>query len=118
VNTCGSFWFWFMRPFAETLGGIVLSILCIIILYLVFRGGDIKDDWKRRHNYKPVPENNKKPDPPPAPPPKRVIELTPVEIQSGMDRVRWAENLIRQLPPNHEGRNSWLLNYAKRPEPE
>lgn len=41
------------------------------------------------------------------------IALTPAEIQSGMDRVRWAENLIRQLPEDHDGRNSWLLNYSK-----
>lgn len=40
------------------------------------------------------------------------IQLTPAEIQSGLDRVRWAEGLIRQLPETHEGRNSWLLNYA------
>jgi len=26
--TCGSFWFWFMRPFAETLG--VISFLLVI----------------------------------------------------------------------------------------
>jgi hypothetical protein len=26
--------------------------------------------------------------------------------------MRWAEGLIRQLPADHEGRNSWLLNYG------
>lgn len=40
------------------------------------------------------------------------IRLRPTEIQSGFDRVRWAEGLIRQLPADHDGRNSWLLNYA------
>lgn len=40
------------------------------------------------------------------------IKLTPAEIQSGLDRVRWAEGLILQLPENHDGRNSWLLNYG------
>lgn len=48
------------------------------------------------------------------------IPLTPAEIQSGLDRVRWAELLIRQLPDKHEGRNSWLLNYgigSSPPEP-
>lgn len=45
------------------------------------------------------------------------IALTPAETQSGMDRVRWAENLIRQLPEDHDGRNSWLLNYARGPVP-
>jgi len=41
------------------------------------------------------------------------IQLTPAEIQSGMDRIRWAEGLIRQLPESHDGRNSWLLNYGR-----
>ena len=40
------------------------------------------------------------------------IELTPAEIQSKLDRVRWAEMLIKQLPEKHDGRNSWLLNYG------
>lgn len=43
---------------------------------------------------------------------KKVIELTPAEIQSGLTRVKWAEALIRQLPDDHDGRNSWLLNYS------
>lgn len=43
---------------------------------------------------------------------KNTIQLSPAEIQSGLDRVRWAEGLIKQLPEDHEGRNSWLLNYA------
>ena len=44
------------------------------------------------------------------------IQLTKAEIQSGHDRVRWAEGLIRQLPADHEGRNSWLLNYGNGPD--
>jgi len=43
----------------------------------------------------------------------KVIQLTDAEIQSGRDRVMWAEDLIRQLPENHDGRNSWLLNYGR-----
>jgi len=31
-----------------------------------------------------------------------------------MDRQQWAENLILQLPPDHDGRNSWLLNYGRK----
>ena len=46
--------------------------------------------------------------------PKHVIELTPVEIQSRLDRVRFAELLIKQLPADHEGRNTWLLNYGSK----
>lgn len=41
------------------------------------------------------------------------IQLTPAEVQSGVDRVRWAELLIEQLPADHDGRNSWLLNYGR-----
>jgi hypothetical protein len=41
------------------------------------------------------------------------IALTPAELQSGHDRVRWAEGLIRQLPEHHDGRNSWLMNYGQ-----
>jgi len=41
------------------------------------------------------------------------ILLDPHEIQSGHTRVDWAEGLIRQLPEDHDGRNSWLLNYGK-----
>lgn len=49
-------------------------------------------------------------------PPKdpAVIHLSKAEIQSGLDRVKWAEALIRQLPDNHDGRNSWLLNYGRK----
>ena len=41
-----------------------------------------------------------------------IIILNKAEIQSGHSRVKWAEGLIRQLPKDHDGRNSWLLNYA------
>lgn len=44
------------------------------------------------------------------------IQLTMAEIQSGLSRVKWAEGLILQLPENHDGRNSWLLNYGVGPE--
>ncbi len=40
------------------------------------------------------------------------IKLTPAEIQSGHTRQKWAEGLIEQLPPTHDGRNSWLTNYG------
>ena len=43
---------------------------------------------------------------------RHVIYKTVAELQSNHDRVDWAENLIRQLPEDHEGRNSWLLNYG------
>ena len=29
-----------------------------------------------------------------------------------VDELRWAENLILQLPKSHDGRNSWLGNYG------
>jgi hypothetical protein len=50
----------------------------------------------------------------PKPEKPKVIELTLAEIQSGHTRIGWAEDLIRQLPETHEGRNSWLLNYGKK----
>lgn len=40
------------------------------------------------------------------------IKFTKSEIQSCFDRVRWAEMLIRKLPDEHDGRNSWLLNFG------
>ena len=43
---------------------------------------------------------------------KQVIILTEAEVTSGHDRVKWAEDLIRQLPEGHDGRNSWLLSYG------
>lgn len=51
------------------------------------------------------------------PAPGAYIELTPQERQSGLDRVRWAELLIRQLPDDHDGRNSWLLNFGGHDKP-
>lgn len=44
--------------------------------------------------------------------PRTVIRLNGAEIQSGHDRVRWAEGLVAQLPAEHDGRNTWLLNFG------
>lgn len=44
------------------------------------------------------------------------IRLTAHEVQSGHDRQKWAEGLILQLPENHDGRNSWLINYGETDE--
>lgn len=41
-----------------------------------------------------------------------LARLTPAEIQSGHNRLQWAQGLIEQLPANHDGRNSWLLNHG------
>jgi hypothetical protein len=46
------------------------------------------------------------------------IALTKAEIKSGYDRMRWAEDLILQLPAEHEGRNSWLLTFGRGEEAE
>lgn len=40
-------------------------------------------------------------------------KLNNVEIQSNFDRMSFAEKLILQLPEEHDGRNTWLLNYGK-----
>jgi hypothetical protein len=47
---------------------------------------------------------------------EKINLLTKAEIESGLSRVQWAEALIKQLPEEHEGRNSWLLNYGKAQE--
>lgn len=49
---------------------------------------------------------------------KSKIKLSPAEIQSGSSRVKHAEGLIQQLPADHEGRNTWLLNYGVSDEAE
>lgn len=43
---------------------------------------------------------------------KKRIKLNVAEIQGQLTRVHWAEKLISQLPSNHEGAQSWLLNYG------
>lgn len=45
-----------------------------------------------------------------------VIKLSAAEIQSGVSRVKFAEGLIEQLPADHEGRNTWLINYGVKEE--
>lgn len=47
---------------------------------------------------------------------KKKIKLNAVELQSEVNRVKSAESLIQQLPKDHDGRNSWLLNYGKSKE--
>lgn len=44
------------------------------------------------------------------------IKLTLHERESHSTRQRWAEGLIEQLPKDHDGRNSWLLNYGVKEE--
>lgn len=44
---------------------------------------------------------------------RRSIVLTRPEIQSGYNRQRAAEGLILQLPKDHDGRNTWLLNFGE-----
>lgn len=42
---------------------------------------------------------------------------TPAETQSGYNRLKHATSLIMQLPVDHDGRNTWLMNYAERKDP-
>lgn len=44
---------------------------------------------------------------------KKKIKLSKHEMQSGLTRVGNAEGLILQLPKDHDGRNTWLLNYGQ-----
>lgn len=41
------------------------------------------------------------------------IYFNTTEIQSNYDRVKFAEGLIQQLPKDHDGRNTWLMNYGR-----
>ena len=47
---------------------------------------------------------------------RKTIKLSEGELISGSTRQQWAEGLILQLPKDHEGRNSWLLNYGQKDE--
>jgi len=49
---------------------------------------------------------------------EEVILISTEEIQSNSSRMKWAQGLITQLPTDHDGRNSWLLNYGTRTEDE
>ncbi len=49
---------------------------------------------------------------------QNAIELDPTEIQSGSSRVKHAAGLIKQLPRDHDGRNTWLMNYGDPADPE
>lgn len=41
------------------------------------------------------------------------VKPEPIKAESSATSpIRWAEGLIRQLPVDHDGRNSWLLNYG------
>lgn len=44
---------------------------------------------------------------------RQSILLTGAELQCNYNRQQWAEDLILQLPVEHDGRNSWLLNYGQ-----
>jgi hypothetical protein len=43
---------------------------------------------------------------------KTSIKLSTYEINNNRTRVQHAENIIRRLPVDHDGRNGWLLNYG------
>lgn len=47
-----------------------------------------------------------------------LAHLTPAEVQSGYDRLQHATGLILQLPRSHDGRNTWLMNYATHKDPD
>lgn len=42
---------------------------------------------------------------------------TEAETQSGYNRLQHATGLILQLPREHDGRNTWLMNYAEHKDP-
>lgn len=42
----------------------------------------------------------------------------PHETQSGLNRLGSATGLILQMPQNHDGRATWLMNYAEHRDPK
>lgn len=40
------------------------------------------------------------------------------ETQSGYNRLQYATHLMLQIPRDHDGRNTWLMNYAVHADPE
>lgn len=49
---------------------------------------------------------------------RKIVQFNAFETQSGLNRIKNAEGLILQLPQNHDGRNTWLLNYGVGKEAE
>ena len=47
---------------------------------------------------------------------KNIVLFTKAEICSGHSRLKFAEGLIKQLPSDHDDRNTWLLNYGESEE--
>jgi len=43
---------------------------------------------------------------------RKFVIFNRAEQQSNHNRINSAERLILQLPSNHDGRNTWLLNYG------
>lgn len=54
------------------------------------------------------------------PPSEDDSDMALCRLLNGFSQLRkarmWAEGLIRQLPKDHEGRNSWLLNHGESEE--
>ena len=45
------------------------------------------------------------------------LESQVCEAKNGLSETHWARLLIKQLPENHDGRNTWLLNHEdKQPD--
>lgn len=44
--------------------------------------------------------------------PALIVCLKETDIRSGDNPMLYAERLIKQLPMNHDGRNTWLLNHG------
>jgi hypothetical protein len=43
---------------------------------------------------------------------RKMYTDTTYEQQSQHNRVKFAEGLIKQLPADHDGRNTWMMNYG------
>lgn len=49
--------------------------------------------------------------------PATILDLIS-RLEEAEKALAWAQGLIEQLPPNHEGRNSWIMNHGVGPTTE
>lgn len=91
----------------------LISSQRIMVNELAILSGQNREGYGKINHYLDLAEKTLNSDPEQAEINNTVIKLSNHEIQSGIDRIQIAEHLIQKLPEDHEGRNTWLLNYGK-----
>ena len=46
MENCSSFWFWFWRPAAEMLGGVIIAVIVVITVGVIVLGIDLYREWQ------------------------------------------------------------------------